>query len=397
MDSERIVDVMREANRMRAVQSPIIPVVGELIRRHPGTISLGQGVAYYGPPPEAIEAVGACLETVENHKYKPVQGIEPLLAILEEKLAAENQMRISSDRRVVVTAGANMGFMNAVLAIADPGDEIVLPRPYYFNQEMAIRIADCVPVLAETNAEYQLVPEAIEAVMTPRTRAVVTVSPNNPTGAVYSETALRAVNALCRDRGVYHICDEAYEYFTYDDARHFSPGSIDGAEHHTISLYSLSKSYGFASWRIGYMVIPDHLYVAVKKIQDTILICPPVVSQYAAMGALRRGAAYCRAKLGAIAEVREIALESLAQVSDLCTVPGTQGAFYFLLRVHAQRDPMELTERLVAEHGVAVIPGTTFGVNEGCSLRMSYGSLQKETAAEGVGRLVKGLRALLRA
>jgi aspartate/methionine/tyrosine aminotransferase len=128
--------------------------------------------------------------------------------------------------------------------------------------------------------------ELIEAAITPRTKAVVTVSPNNPTGAVYPESALREVNRICRERGVYHIHDEAYEYFTYGNARHFSPGSIAGSADHTISIFSLSKSYGFASWRIGYQVIPDHLFGAVNKVQDTVLICPPVVSQYAAVGAM---------------------------------------------------------------------------------------------------------------
>ena len=172
-----------------------------------------------------------------------------------------------------------MAFVNAVLAVADPGDEIILLAPYYFNHEMAVAMAGCRPVVVPTDARYQLRLDAIAPAITPRTRAVVTISPNNPTGAVYPEADLRAVNELCAARGVYHIHDEAYEYFTYDGAAAFLAGSIAGAAPHTISLYSLSKAYGFASWRIGYMVIPDALFEAVNKIQDTKLICPPLVSQ----------------------------------------------------------------------------------------------------------------------
>jgi aspartate/methionine/tyrosine aminotransferase len=296
---------------------------------------------------------------------------------------------------VVVTAGANMGFMNAVLAVADPGDEILLQTPFYFNHEMAIRMAGCRPVPVPTDDGYQLRPEAIRAAMTPRTRAVVTISPNNPSGVVHSEAALREVSAICRGRGLYHVHDETYEYFTYDGARHFSPGSIDGAAAHTVSLYSLSKSYGFASWRIGYMVIPETLFDAVNKIQDTILICPTAAAQHAALGALAAGAAYCRGHVERLARVRSRVLAELGRLVDLCTVPTPDGAFYCLLRVDTAMDPLVLVERLIRDHRVAVIPGTAFGLTDGCYLRVSYGALEADTVIEGIGRLVGGVRTLV--
>lgn len=382
---------------MQAVQSPIIPVVGELIRSCPGTISLGQGVVYYGPPPEAFEQIPQFLADPENHKYKPVQGIAPLLDAIEAKLKAENGIHIGTENCIVVTAGSNMGFMNVVLAITTPGDEIILQTPYYFNQEMAIAMASCRPVLVATDENYQLRPDAIKRAITERTRAIVTISPNNPTGAVYSQEALREVNEICRTHGIYHISDEAYEYFTYNDVQHFSPGAIPHSSGHTISLYSLSKAYGFASWRIGYMVIPEHLLVSVKKIQDTILICPPVISQYAALGALQAGVGYCRDKLRTITEVRQLVLHELSRLGNYCTIPPADGAFYFLLKVMTSLHPIELVERLIRENGVAVIPGTAFGMNDGCYLRVAYGALLHETAAEGIGRLVRGLQSILEA
>jgi aspartate/methionine/tyrosine aminotransferase len=380
---------------MQSVQTPIIPVVGELIRSNPGTISLGQGVAYYGPPAETVEYIQRFLANAENHKYRFVQGIPELLASIEEKLEKENGIRIDDESRIVVTAGGNMGFVNAVLAITDPQDEIILQLPYYFNHEMAVAIADCKAVCVATDDDYQLQPDVIRAAITDRTRAVVTISPNNPTGTVYPESALRQVNQICRDHGLYHISDEAYEYFTYEGARHFSPGAIEGSSGHTISLFSLSKAYGFASWRIGWMVLPERLYMAVKKIQDTILICPPVVSQWAAVGAMSVGADYCREKLQMTTEVRQIVLDELRAISDLVAVPRADGAFYFLLRVNTNMDSMELVKKLIEEHKVAVIPGATFGMKDRCYLRIAYGALQKETAAAGIGRLAKGLRHIL--
>ncbi|NES71496.1 MAG: pyridoxal phosphate-dependent aminotransferase [Okeania sp. SIO2D1] len=380
---------------MQTVQSPIIPVIGELIRQNPGTISLGQGVVYYPPPPAATEMLAEFLAQQENHKYKAVEGIPPLLEVIASKLKVENGIEINHQNAIVVTAGGNMAFMNAILAITCPGDEVILQTPYYFNHEMAIAIAGCRPISVQTDENYQLMPQAIAAAITPKTKAIVTVSPNNPTGAVYPQKALQEVNQLCRQHGIYHISDEAYEYFTYEGTKHISPASFPNSSEYTISLYSLSKAYGFASWRIGYMVIPQQLLVAVKKVQDTILICPPVVSQYAALGALQVGKNYAGQYLAAIAKVRQIVLNSLDQLPDLCTLAPALGAFYVFIKVHTQLDPFIVAKKLIEEHHVATIPGTTFGMEEGCYLRIAYGALQQETVATGMKRLVGGLQAII--
>ena len=386
---------MNESQRLRATQSPIIPVIADLIRQHPGTISLGQGVVGYGPPPEALAEIARFQSDIGLNKYQPVAGIPALLDTITRKLTAENGISPGRENRVMVTAGGNQAFMNAVLSIADPGDEFILPTPYYFNQEMAVTMANCRPVIVATDASYQLDLEALRAAITVRTRAIVTVSPNNPTGAVYPAATLRAVNRLCAEHGIYHIADEAYEYFTYDGVNHFSPASEAGTAAHTISLFSLSKSHGFASWRIGWMVFPAHLESAMRKVQDTLLICPPVISQFAAIGALQAGIDYVRPKLRAIGDVRALVRQALDPLvaENICDVPPAQGAFYFLLRVRSDKPSLEMAERLIREHKVAVIPGNAFGLDRGCYLRVAYGALQPETAAEGIGRLVRGLRA----
>lgn len=373
------------------MQSPIIPIVGSLVRSVPGTISLGQGVVFYGPPPEALDRVSTALTDPRTHLYGPVEGIAELREAIEEKLRRENVIPLGEGQRVMVTAGGNMAFVNAMTAILDHGDEVVLPLPYYFNHEMAITMLGGRVVTVPTGEDFQLDPPAIRRAITDRTRAVVTVSPNNPTGAVYPEETLREINEMCREHGVYHVSDEAYEYFTYGSARHFSPGSIRGSEEHTISLFSLSKAYGFAGWRIGYMVVPEHLSVAIRKVQDTVLICAPIISQHAAVGALQAGAAYTRERVEEIATSRRALLDHLREIESFCTVVPTEGAFYLLLRLHVDLDPVELVERLVREHRVAGIPGSTFGLRDGCYLRISYGALRPPEVAEGVGRLVQGL------
>jgi aspartate/methionine/tyrosine aminotransferase len=380
---------------MRGVLPPIIPIISDLIRDSPGTISLAQGVVGYGPPPRALAALGDISASAAEHQYPPDEGLPELIDALAGKLERENGIQTGSASRIMVTAGSNMGFSHAVTAIADPGDEIVLQTPYYFNHHMAVMIAGCRPVPVSTDADYQVQPDAIERAITPRTRAVVTVSPNNPTGAVYSEAALRTVNELCARRGVYHIHDEAYEYFVYGGARHFSPGSIPGAARHTISLFTFSKSYAMAAWRVGYMVFPAHLSEAIYKIQDTVVICAAKASQRVALAALDTGAAYCRERVEELARVRETVLVQLAGAGDVCTVPTPAGAFYCFLRVHAPIEPLALVERLIRGHRVAALPGSVFGVTDGCSLRVSYGALDAASVDEGLDRLVRGLREIV--
>lgn len=385
-----------QSRRIAAIQAPVIPIVGELTQAHPGTISLGQGVVSYSPPQAALDKIATFSSDPNNHKYKLVQGIPQLLDAIQEKLKRENQVSIEAEKCVVVTAGSNMAFNNALLAIADPGDEIILPAPYYFNHEMAIGMANCVAKIVPTDENNQLDISALREAITPRTRAIVTVSPNNPSGAVYPQESLTEVNQLCRDQGLYHISDEAYEYFVYDGVKHFSPGSLPEAQDHTISLFSLSKAYGFASWRIGYMVLPEHLLEPVKKVQDTILICAPVVSQFAAWGALAAGESFWRPHIEALASTRKMVMDELEPLRQWATIAPAQGAFYFLVHLKRADDPMAVVNHLVTRHRVAAIPGTAFGLTQSCCLRIAYAALPQTPLREGISRFVEGIESYCR-
>ncbi|MGE0383738.1 MAG: aminotransferase class I/II-fold pyridoxal phosphate-dependent enzyme [Gammaproteobacteria bacterium] len=381
------------SQRLRAVQAPIVPVVADLIRRHPGTLSLAQGMVWYGPPPQALAALGDPAVQPGLHRYGPDAGDPELIAAFCAKLERENGIRPGAQgMRVVVTAGSNMAFLNAVLAVTDPGDEIVLPSPYYFNHEMAIRMAGCVPVPVPSHVDFQPDVDAIRAALGPRTRMVVTVSPNNPSGAVYMPAAIEAINRLCGDAGIWHLSDEAYEYFNFSATPVLSPAALAGAAAHTISLFSMSKAYGMAGWRIGFMVLPESLYDPALKIQDTNVICAPLASQRLARAVLAVGADYCRERLAQTGDVRARVLRALAAAG--VRVAGGEGAFYALLQVRTAMDDLELTTRLIAEHGIAVVPGSAFGIRNGCHLRVSYGTLLPENVDASLERLIRGLRAL---
>ena len=381
--------------RMQRVQTPMIPIVGEWIAQHPGTISLGQGIVHYAPPASVTAAARAALDEPRVHRYGLVRGIPELLSEIERKLASDNGVVVDERVTIVTTTGSNMGFLHAVLAIADVDDEIILLSPFYFNHEMAIEMAGCRTVLVETDDDYQIDFAALSDAITPRTRGIVTVSPSNPTGAVYSVESLTRVNQLCRDRNLYHISDEAYEYFVYDDATHFSAASLPGADTHTISLFSLSKAFGMAGWRVGYMVVPRHLETDIKKIQDTNLVCPPRVNQFAAVEALRCGRQWCATQIADFSTVREIVLQELEQLGERCRIPRPAGAFYVLAQCETTQSDLAIVEQLIRQFGIAVMPGSTFGATQACSLRIAYGALDRQTVADGMGRLVRGLACLL--
>jgi aspartate/methionine/tyrosine aminotransferase len=392
-ESRRNPERLGPSARASGVQLPIIPTVAGWIAETPGTISLGQGVVHYGPPRAALEEIPRFLDRFPHHRYVPDAGLPELRKAFEEKLRLENGIDAPFERRIFVTAGANQAFLNAVLAVCDPGDEVILLTPYYFNHEMAVALASAVPIAVPTDDRLQPDVPAIEAAITERTRAVVTVSPNNPTGAVYPEETLSAIHRLCARHGIYHISDEAYEYFTYDGARHFSPASLGGD--HVISLFSFSKAYGMASWRVGVLVAPEHLHDDLMKIQDTVVVCAPAISQILGLGCLQEGRGHCVSHLPILAKVRRDVLDRLAGIPDLVNVPQALGAFYLFAKIHTDMSAIRVSERLVREHKVAVIPGETFGTASGCWLRIAYGSLREETVVEGIDRLANGLRAIL--
>ncbi|MEY4447705.1 MAG: Aspartate aminotransferase [Pseudomonadota bacterium] len=390
--------MIRTTQRLSAVETPIIPTIAALVRTNPGTISLGQGVVNYGPPAEAIAALPGMMGDGSLHKYLGVSGHPGLVEAIQAKLAAENQVHLGSDAMLMVTAGSNMAFLNSVLAVADPGDEFILPMPYYFNQEMAIRMCGCVPVPVPTNDDFSLNVEAMAAAITPRTRAILTVSPNNPTGAVYSEASLRAINALCAQHGLYHFSDEAYEYFTYEGVKHFSPASIPGAMKHTLSFYSMSKNYGMASWRVGYVVFPADLFDAMNKVQDTNLICAPMPSQLLALQALKKGRNWVAPKVEALSQVRQTVYQALEGLGDWVQFPKTQGAFYVLMKLPGLAngiEPIAFNRHMTEKFKVATIPGFAFGLTQSHQAnyqRLSYGALEAVSVAEGVQRYVAAVQ-----
>ena len=390
------------ARRLAGVLDPVIPRVGAWLRQRPGALSLAQGMVNWGPPAAVAEAVRAALAdgngSASLHSYGPMQGDGELLEAVRRELQGHQGLDLDGSA-LLVTAGSNMAFNAIAQVILDPGDEVILPVPWYFNHWMAIQLAGGVPVAVE--AGWIPDPARLEAAITARTRAIVTVSPGNPSGVVVPEPVLSAINRLCARRGLFHISDEAYAAFVHSGAPHRSPGRAAGSGAHTVTLHSLSKAYGMAGWRLGHAAVPRQLLAGLAQVQDTVLICPPRPLQPAAAAALAAGPAWCAPRITALAERRTLLIAAVAAARarglpvELAVVPG--GAFYALLRCSSPFGDRQLVGRLVLDHGVAVLPGAAFGLVPPAGevmLRLSYGMLEPPQLLRALERLFTGLAAL---
>ncbi len=383
---------MSASPTIQAIQPAILLELQERFTER--TLSLAQGVPFFPPPKEALSQVFEQLKEHKYHAYSWDAGILRLREALADKLRQKNLLRVEADQ-VMATAGANQAFINTVLVLAEPGDEIILLSPYYFNHVMALEMLGMKPVIVQTGEDHLPDVEDLKEAITPRTKALVTISPNNPTGVIYPPRLLGEMNSLCRDLGIYHISDETYEYFIHGNEAHYSPGAGEpGGPEYTISIFSFSKTYAMAGWRLGYMCYPEELHQDLLKIQDTLVICPSVPSQLMALACLELCPSYLDSFLPRVQASRKIMISRLEELGDLVSLSNSQGGYFLYCKVNTHLSGRELSFRLIKEHDVAVAPGEAFGSKDACYSRLSYGSTTTEVTDEGVKRFAKGLASL---
>ena len=394
------------ARRFQQVLAPLIPQVNRWLAATPGSLSLAQGMVPWGPPPAVAAAVAQALAAAADdpqaaaalHRYGPMAGEPALLEAVALELVQRQGLDLEGSA-LLVTAGSNMAFHAVVQALLDPGDEVILPLPWYFNHAMAVQLAGGVPVGVAAGLSPD--PDRLAAAITPRTRALVTVSPGNPSGVVIPPAVLARINQLCAHHGLVHISDEAYAAFVYGEQPHVSPGRAAASGAHTVSLFSLSKAHGMAGWRLGYAAVPQPLMGAITQVQDTVLIAPPRLTQLAGRVALEQGAAWYGPRVAALGQNRQQLLDALqspaAQQAGLRLLAPPDGAFYALLAAPSPLEDTDLVRRLVLEHGVGTLPGSCFGLparGAEVVLRLSYGLLSSATLATATERLIQGLQVL---
>ena len=307
--------------------------------------------------------------------YSESSGLPQLREAIAEKLNRDNQLNANAGQ-VIVTVGAIEGLAAAVMAIIDPGDEVILPTPTYSTHIRQVQMASGKPVLVPLIEEeaFRLDIEHIKKAVTPRSRAILFCTPSNPTGTVFPEQDLRQVAEIALENDLMVITDEAYEYFVFDDHKHFSIASIPGMEKNAISTFTFTKTYAMTGWRIGYLHAHEDLIPQITKVHIPFTICAPVVSQYAALAALR-GAQECVTEFkNHYLSTRNFMCERLDRLHHIFEYQKPGGSYLMFPKIIIDEggDSTAFCKRLLQEGKVSATPGIAFGPNGQGHLRLSF-------------------------
>jgi aminotransferase len=353
-------------------------------------ISLGQALPFFSPPASALAAARIALDRPDVNVY----STDPGLLSLREALAARLRQTLRTVCRaqdLVITAGANHAFTLALTTLVDPGDEVVLPAPYFTNHQMAIAALGAVPVEAPVadRETFAIRWDDIEPHLTARTRAVALCTPSNPTGAVLEPGEGEHIIRELAARGIVLISDETYMHFVYGRP-HWSAASVDRWRDNVVVLGTFSKSFGMMGWRLGFMLADSAVCGQAVKIQDAMIICAPKISQIAGEAAVRESWEYPRSFAADFIERRRIMEQGLAGVSRLHWTPA-EGGFFAFARVTGCDDSAAVASELLERAHVITIPGAAFGAAGEGHLRLSYGAVPLRDLHEAIQRLAQFL------
>ena len=322
--------------------------------------------------PEHIKAAAIVAMQQGRTKYTPSGGIPELREALSAKLIADNDLSYDA-KQICVTAGAKMACFNAILAVIEEGDEVIIPTPYWVSYPEMVRIAGGKPVLVETKESngWKMTAEQFEAAMTPATKMVILNSPSNPTGAIYTEEELREIGEVALSEDIVILSDEIYEKLVYGDNKHVSIASLSPELYDlTITVNGFSKAYSMTGWRLGYTAAPKALAEAIDKIQNHTVSNATTFCQYGAIAALQGDQTFISDLRDEYDVKRQFVLARLKGINNIRVVE-PKGAFYFFVYTgQLGLKSMNLCDKLLSRYKVAAIPGVAFGYDEG--IRLSY-------------------------
>lgn len=383
----------RPSRRMAAVDPPIIHVVraeaDRLRREGRSLLDLGQAVPYWRPAHALMDDVGALLAARDHAAaYTPDPGLPEVRAALASRLEAAHGIALPPER-LHLTCGANQAFLNAALALFDPGDEVLLPAPYYFNHKMALEMLGVVPVPVD-HAGHRMDAASLAARLTPRTRGLVLVTPGNPLGTAYSPDELAAAQAFAAAHGLWVVSDETYMDLLFAGRRHASALHPVGAAERTVLVSSFSKSLALPGWRIGFIAFPSGLEEPLLKAQDTVAICAPHPAQLALLAGLPELEKHLASPLSELARRRDLLGGFCARAGLRHIAP--DGALFAMVDFGVE-DAVPFCLRLLREAGVVAVPGGAFGDCVRGWLRLSFGSTPRDPFLRALARIERFLGA----
>ncbi len=357
----------------------------------------GQDVCSFGAgepdfdTPEHIKQAAIDAISANFTRYTPSSGIPELREAIAKKLFEENHVEYKPTQ-IIVSTGAKQSCANAMLAVCQPGDEVIIPAPYWVSYPEMARIAGAEPVILQTREEngWKMTADDFRDAMTPRTKMVVINSPNNPTGALYTRAELEAIVEVADEEGICILSDEMYEKLVYDDAEFTSIASLSRQAYDlTITINGFSKAYAMTGWRLGYLGAPEAIARAIDSIQSHLTSNAVSFAQKGALAALT-GDQQCVSDMRDEFSIRrDYVYDRVSQMPNVTAVK-PQGAFYLLMNI--ERTALSSTnfaDRLLSKQKVAVVPGIAFGNDK--TVRISY-ACGLDVIKKGLDRIEEFLR-----
>lgn len=373
-----------ESISQRARQTVISPIkeMAILADSIQGTVSLGYGLPSFQTPEHIREAVRASLvEDTEIGKYPQTKGLPELRRAISDKLETQWNISVDPEEEILVTVGAQQAVATALQAIVDPGDEVILLSPCFSSHIDQVLLTGGVPRFVHLIEEegWRLRIEAVEKAINSRTKVIVINSPNNPTGAVFNETDLRALGDLAVAHNLMVLADETYNFLTYEESLPFSMFAIQPLRRNLIGCYSFSKEYAMTGWRVGYLCAEPGLIQEILKIHDATVVTAPRISQLAALAAIRGPQDCVEGFRSEFAERRELMCRGLDRLRQVFSYNKPEGAYYVLPKIKiANVNSFDFALKLLYEAKVVTTPGDAFGPAGSGHLRLCFSGLPEE-------------------
>ena len=373
----------------------VIREMTRLANQH-GAVNLSQGFPDF-PAPDDIKQAAARAVAADVNQYAITWGAKSLRDALVAKQQRFTGLRFDPEREVTVCCGATECMASVMLALVDPGDEVIVFEPFYENYGPDAILSGAVPRFVRLREpDWSFDPAELAAAFNARTRAVVVNTPNNPTGKVFSRVEMEQIAALCMKWDVVCVTDEIYEHILYDGAEHVSMAALDGMRERTVTISGLSKTWSVTGWRIGWCLAPADLTNALRKVHDFLTVGAPAPLQEAAAVALAMPQDYFRRLADGYRERREFLVPALVRAGFKPFAP--RGAYYVMTDISGFGfpDDVAFARWLVAEGGVAAVPGSSFYSDPAAgSQRLRFHFARKRETLEAAAERLQSLRSRL--